>query len=91
MKMEDAIKHKIRENINSEQIIVTNESNKHIGHSGDDGSGETHYSLVIVSSDFSGLNRVQRHKLVHNVLAVEIKKIHSLTLQALTPFEVKNT
>ena len=42
------------ENIETIEIINQSSYKKH--HAGDDGSGETHYDIVIISNDFEGQN-----------------------------------
>ena len=43
MGMAEKIETAIREVIEVSSLEVINESHKHAGHSGDDGSGETHF------------------------------------------------
>ena len=52
--------------------------------------GETHFRLTIVSTAFAGKSRIERHRLVHDVLAEELKdRVHALTLTARTPEETQ--
>lgn len=68
-----------RFNINFLQ--VENVSYKHINHNGDDGSGETHYSIIIFSSDFSNNTRVQNHRKVMNLLKIEFQNgLHAIEI-----------
>lgn len=58
------------------------------GHAPTDGQGETHFSLMIVSESFTGKSRVERQRMVYDVLQDELKeRIHALTLKTLTPSE----
>ena len=68
MVMEDRIKQVICTKINVNHLEVVNESYLHAGHAGDDGSGQTHFKLYIVSKDFAGLTRVERQRLVNAAL-----------------------
>ena len=62
-------------------IHVRNDSARHAGHSGDDGSGESHWHVSITSAQFSGQNRLARHRSVHTALGKEIlERIHALGL-----------
>lgn len=67
--------------------VVEDDSAKHAGHAGA-ASGGGHYNLRIVSSQFEGLGRVARHRLVydsiHDMMHVEI---HALSMIALAPSE----
>ena len=50
-----------------EALEIEDESHLHAGHAGArDGRG--HYRVMIVAAAFTGLNRVQRHRLVYEAL-----------------------
>ena len=89
MDMEQRITGLLRQSLEPEELSVINESHLHQGHSGDDGSGESHYRLIIVSKKFEGVSRVQRHRLVIQILGGAIRDIHALSLTLLTPTEKK--
>ena len=49
------------------------------------GDGQ-HFQALIVSSAFTGKNRVQRHQLVYKALGDRMREeIHALSMQTLTP------
>lgn len=51
------------------------------------GDGQ-HFEALIVSDQFAGLNRVERHKLVYRALGERMHgDIHALSMRALTPEE----
>jgi acid stress-induced BolA-like protein IbaG/YrbA len=53
------------------------------------GDGE-HFQALIVSAEFAGLNRVQRHQLVYAALGSRMREeIHALSMRTLTPQEWK--
>jgi stress-induced morphogen len=68
---------------------IENESHKHSVPK----NSETHFRVVIASDKFTGLSRVARQRLVHEVLSMELKAgggsggIHALTQRLLTPQE----
>jgi BolA family transcriptional regulator, general stress-responsive regulator len=67
------------------KIDIIDNSEKHKGHAGYKPGGNSHFRLLIVSDIFDGLSKLQRHKLVHNALANELKlQIHALSIKALT-------
>jgi BolA protein len=69
-------------------IMLTNDSAKHRGHSGDDGSGESHFSLTIIWDGFAGLSRVARQRSVNAALADYAgTRVHALAIKALAPGE----
>jgi stress-induced morphogen len=50
---------------------------------------EDHWAAVVVSDAFRGKSPIQRHRMVFDALAEEMKgPIHALTLEALTPDQV---
>lgn len=69
-------------------LAVTNDSHHHAGHMGDDGTGESHFSVVVESDRFAGLSRVARQRLVNNALADLLpSRIHALAIKARAPGE----
>lgn len=49
---------------------------------------EKHFRVVLVSETFRDQNRIERHRLVHEVLSEELKaQIHALSVHAYTPEE----
>jgi BolA family transcriptional regulator, general stress-responsive regulator len=68
-------------------VSVQDDSAKHVGHAGArDGAG--HFSVRIVSQDFSGRSRLERHRLVYNALAQMLpREIHALNIVAVSPDE----
>jgi acid stress-induced BolA-like protein IbaG/YrbA len=51
------------------------------------GDGQ-HFQAVIVSADFAGRNRVQRHQMVYAALGERMREeIHALSMRTLTPEE----
>jgi BolA protein len=71
-----------------EALEIEDESHLHAGHAGArDGRG--HFRVLIVSSAFSGLNRVQRHRLIYDALGSMMQSdIHALSLQIYGPDEI---
>jgi len=69
-------------------LEVINDSHHHAGHSGDDGTGESHWTVVVESSAFEGLGRVQRQRLINTALAdLLATRIHALAIKARAPGE----
>ncbi|VVT13312.1 conserved hypothetical protein [Sphingomonas sp. EC-HK361] len=79
---------RLRDALSPSALIVTNDSHQHAGHMGDDGTGETHFSVAIESAAFDGLNRVARQRLVNQALADLLStRIHALAIRARAPGE----
>lgn len=69
-------------------LEVINDSHLHSGHLGDDGTGESHWTVVVESSAFVGLNRVARQRLVNKALAdLLATRIHALAIKVRAPGE----
>ena len=69
-------------------LAVINDSAKHSGHSGDDGSGESHFTVEIESAAFTGVSRLQRQRLVNAALGdIAGQRVHALAIKARAPGE----
>lgn len=70
------------------QLQVINDSAHHSGHMGDDGSGESHFTVVVESPRFVGLSRVARQRLVNQALAELLRDhVHALAIRTRAPGE----
>ena len=70
------------------RLAVMNDSAKHHGHAGDDGSGESHFTVVIESAAFAGKNRVERQRMVNRALGdIPGDRVHALAIKATAPGE----
>lgn len=79
------IERRLREKLRPVVFELIDESAKHVGHPGAT-SGGGHYRLLIVSSLFEGRSSLERHRMIHEVLAGLFgERIHALTMRTLTP------
>jgi BolA protein len=70
------------------RLIVSNDSAQHHGHLGDDGSGESHFSVEIESAAFIGVSRLQRQRMVNQALGdLPGQRVHALAIKARAPGE----
>jgi BolA family transcriptional regulator, general stress-responsive regulator len=68
------------------QLDVLNDSAKHSGHSGDDGTGESHFTVEIESAAFAGQSRVNRQRMVNKALGdLPGQRVHALAIKARAP------
>lgn len=82
------IEEQLRAALSPEHLAVIDDSEKHRGHAGHDGSGESHFTVEIVSDQFTGRNRVARQRLVNVALADLLReKVHALAIKARAPDE----
>lgn len=69
-------------------LAVINDSARHHGHSGDDGSGESHFSVEIESPSFAGVSRLERQRMVNRALGdIPGQRVHALAIKARAPGE----
>ena len=70
------------------RLAVINDSASHSGHSGDDGSGESHFTIVIESALFAGVSRLERQRMVNRALGdIPGERVHALAIKARAPGE----
>lgn len=68
------------------RLEVINDSAKHSGHSGDDGSGESHFTVVIEATAFADKSRLDRQRMVNKALGdIPGERVHALAIQASAP------
>lgn len=64
-------------------LKVVNISKMHISHSGDDGSGESHFEITIKSPVFAKRSRVDCHRMIYGALEAGLEKMpHALAIKA---------
>ena len=88
--MTGPIAHEIEQLLNAAfnptQLAVINDSASHSGHSGDDGSGESHFTIVIESAAFAGVSRLERQRMVLRALGdIPGERVHALAIKARAP------
>ena len=67
-------------------LDVVNDSASHSGHAGDDGSGESHFTVVIEAPAFAGKSRLERQRMVNQALGdIPGERVHALSIQASAP------
>ncbi len=84
----ETIRTKLTEALKPARLDIVDESHKHAGHAGSRPEGETHFRLTVVAAAFAGKSRVERQRMIHRLLEVELaQRIHALSLATLTPDE----
>ena len=70
------------------RLAVINDSARHAGHSGDDGTGESHFTVEIESAAFAGVSRLERQRMVNRALGdLPGQRVHALAIKAKAPGE----
>jgi BolA protein len=80
MAVKDEIEQRLTTAFAPSVLEVVNESYKHAGHAGDDGSGESHFRIVIRAAAFQDMTRIARHRAVQQALGDLNTRIHALAL-----------
>lgn len=80
MTVKDEIEARLHAAFAPERLEVENESHRHAGHSGDDGSGESHFRVLIRAAVFGPMTRVARHRAVHQALGDLNRRVHAIAL-----------
>jgi BolA protein len=82
MSIESEIRSRLTAEFQPVQLEVVNDSAKHAGHSGDDGTGESHFAVLIRAEALGGLSRVARHRAVHKALGDLTTRVHAMAIDA---------
>jgi BolA family transcriptional regulator, general stress-responsive regulator len=70
------------------RIELSDDSEQHRGHGGYNPAGESHFTLRIESSAFTGRSRVERQRLVYAALGdLMHDRVHALSIRAGAPGE----
>ncbi|MGF9694778.1 BolA family protein [Rhizobium sp. 0TCS1.26] len=89
MSVRTRIQSTLEEELKPERLEVIDESHQHAGHQPSmTGDGETHMRVRVVSGRFLGLTRLQRHRLVNDLLKPELDAgLHALAVEPSAPGE----
>jgi BolA protein len=80
MTVKDEIEARLTAAFTPDRLEVVNESHQHAGHSGDDGTGESHFRVLIRSPALAVMSRVARHRAVHQALGDLNQRVHAIGL-----------
>lgn len=81
MGLEQQIRDALQGAFAPQTLEVINDSHRHAGHAGDDGSGESHWKVAIAAPAFKEMSRLARHRAIHDALGPDIiGRIHALSL-----------
>jgi BolA protein len=83
MQKQQIIENLVREQFLPDYLELGNESHMHSVPAG----SESHFKLVLVSAQFTGLRSVARHQKVYAALGDVMQQIHALALHTYTPEE----
>jgi BolA protein len=82
----ERIREALSKALSPQAIEVVDESGKHVGHGGHIPGKTTHVRVRIVADAFRGKSRIERHRMVNELLAPEIAEgLHALAIEARPP------
>jgi BolA protein len=88
MRVRDIISEKLIKAFAPLNVEVVDESAQHQGHAGWRPGGQTHFRIHIVADAFTGKSRIERHRMINDVLAEELKTgVHALAIHAASTSE----
>ncbi len=80
MTVDDLMKARLTAAFAPEVLKIVNDSHRHAGHAGDDGSGHSHYSITLRSAALAPLSRLARHRAVQAALGDLNTRVHAIAL-----------
>ena len=81
MRIKERIEQKLSQHLKPYELLVTDESEDHIGHSGYVQGGETHFKVVLRSKKLKGKTRIECQRTIYKILNDELKdRVHALSL-----------
>ncbi len=76
----------LKDAFNPTRLEIINDSAVHSGHSGDDGSGESHFTVVIEAPSFADMSRLARQRAVISALGDIVgERVHAVAIKASAP------
>ncbi len=88
MSVETTMREKLTRALQPTRLDIVNELHLHAGHRSSPGTGESHFSVLVVSPAFRGKSRVDRHRMINEILAAELAgSVHALAIKAYGPDE----
>jgi BolA protein len=68
------------------RLEIINDSAKHRGHTGDDGTGESHFTILIDAAAFAAMSRLARQRAVIAALGDIVgQRVHAVAIKAGVP------
>jgi len=88
MQVKSLIADKLTAAFTPQSLDVVDESHQHVGHAGHRPGGQTHFRVHIVSEAFRGKSRIERHRMINQILSSELASgVHALAIHANAPGE----
>ncbi len=86
MKIKEQMEETLIHAFEPQDIFLEDQSDRHIGHAGHDGMGESHFHLTMVSKKFEGKSKIERQRMVYDVLKPFFEgRLHALSMALEAP------
>lgn len=83
--MKQRIEKTLQENLQPKFLEVKNNSHLHAGHLGDNGTGETHFAVIVEAKELKNLSRVNAQRRINQLLKSEFDQgLHALEIKILS-------
>ncbi len=80
--MKQRIEKTLQENLQPKFLEVKNNSHLHAGHLGDNGTGETHFAVIVEAQELKNLSRVNAQRRINQLLKSEFDLgLHALEIK----------
>tara|TARA_Y100001970_G_C14040494_1_gene753459 strand:- start:661 stop:915 length:255 start_codon:yes stop_codon:yes gene_type:complete len=82
MNRKQRIYNLLTKNFSEFLIEIIDNSHLHVGHNKFDGSGETHIQILLKKKNTKGINKINIHRKIYNILESEFTNgLHSLEIK----------
>ncbi len=80
------MEHLLQKAFSPTRLEIINDSARHRGHTGDDGTGESHFAILIEAPAFVEKSRLERQRMVNAALGdIPGDRVHALAIKATAP------
>jgi BolA protein len=82
MAVAEEMRKKLENALAPKRLEIRDDSESHRGHAGFQEGGESHFHITIAADELTKLNRVARHRAIHEALGKDLLgRIHALELK----------
>ena len=79
--MQQTIAAQLGSQLDCKLLEVINESHLHAGHNDFDGTGESHFRIIIAATQLDKLAPVTAHQTIYAILKPQMQLIHALAIE----------
>ncbi len=79
---QEIMKYILQKNLDPSFLEIDNKSENHIGHSGHNGKGESHYNIRISSPKLKDMSLLVQHRTINDLLKEEFASgLHAVSIK----------